>query len=211
MMPFTIPYNGSITREQWLINETRLVSRLRLDDGMDDDAIVELVRQQNLFQYPTEREILSKVRCCLRRLDALSDDPTLREQLTQLIAHGALEQRHQTNLYAMMRAYRLVGEFMVLVVGNCYRTRDLQLGKKEIRIFLNNLACQDERVAKWTDATITKICQVLNSCLASAGLKDSARSNQLVPVYLDGKLAELMAKNGDQDVLPAFNRFWAVD
>ena len=112
-----MPYNGAITREQFLMRETRLVAQLKADDHLTNEQIVERVTAENLFQYPTARELGSIARACCRRLDALSDDPTTRETLTCLVAHGTLEQARQTNLYANMRAYRLVWEFMFSVVG----------------------------------------------------------------------------------------------
>ena len=50
-------YRGTITREQWLLTETRAVAALRLEDGLTDEQIVEQNLLHNYFQYPTEREI----------------------------------------------------------------------------------------------------------------------------------------------------------
>lgn len=86
-------YRGSITREQWLVNETRTVARLMLDEGIADAAgLVDAVVSANPFQYPTERELKSITRACARRLAALSDDPQLRRRLVELIAHGTPDQ-----------------------------------------------------------------------------------------------------------------------
>ena len=79
-MDATTPYNGAITREQFLMRETRVVAQLRLDEGLTDQQIVSRVVEQNLFQYPTERELKSISRACARRLRALSDDPAAREE-----------------------------------------------------------------------------------------------------------------------------------
>ena len=55
-------YRGAITREQWLLTETRAVAVLRLEDGLTDEQIVEQNLLHNYFQYPTEREIKSVTR-----------------------------------------------------------------------------------------------------------------------------------------------------
>ena len=74
-------YRGTITREQWLVDETRVIARLMMEEGLTSDAeLIERVTSQNLFQYPTEREQASITRACARRLCALSDDPQTRHR-----------------------------------------------------------------------------------------------------------------------------------
>ena len=43
----------TITREQFLFHEMRIVARL-LDDGMDEEQVKEEVVANNLFQNPTK-------------------------------------------------------------------------------------------------------------------------------------------------------------
>lgn len=115
-MPTT--YRGSMTREQWLVNETRVVARLMADENLSDTKeIIEKVTAQNLFQYPTEREQKSITRACCRRLLALSEDEDVRASLINLAAHGSLEQLAQVNLYAMMCDNRVVWDFMTCVIA----------------------------------------------------------------------------------------------
>lgn len=56
----------TITREQFLFHEMRIVARL-LDDGMDEEKVKEEVVANNLFQYPTERMIKNIASVCLNR------------------------------------------------------------------------------------------------------------------------------------------------
>lgn len=197
-------YRGTITREQWLLTETRAVANLRLEDGLTDEQIVEQNLIHNYFQYPTEREIRSVTRACLLRLDNLSEDPALRDQLSRLIARGTPAQAAQTNLYAMMRTYRVVWEFMVTVVGEKLRTFDPALRKGEVTGFLEGLRAQSETVAGWSDATLNKIRQVLTKCLVQTGYLAGPRSTELRPVLLDLDLERAIRANGDAVALPAF-------
>ena len=197
-------YRGTLTREQWLLTETRIVARLRLD-GASDAEVLEQNLCHNYFQYPTEREIRSLTRACLLRLDNLSEDPALQLELTRIIAHGTSAQAAQTNLYAIMRTYRLMWEFMIGVVGRKYQTFDMRLAKHEIAEYLQGLRSQSDVVATWSDATLNKIRQVLAKCLAEAGYLASPRSDELRPVLLDLDLERLMRANGDAIALPAFN------
>ncbi len=197
------PYRGALTREQWLFREIRIVARLRLDEGLSDADIVERVVEQNLFQYPTERELKSIARALCRRLTALSDDEGRRAQLAHLIAHGTVDQARQTNLYAIACDYRVMWEFMTVVVASKRRQLDAHLPKREIVSFLEGLRTQDEKVAGWSDATLNKIRQVFVKCLEECGMYDRA-SEQLTSVLLDFELEGLIRANDDAAILPAF-------
>ena len=203
-MDATTPYNGAITREQFLMRETRVVAQLRLDEGLSSREVVSRVTELNLFQYPTERELASIGRACCRRLDALSDDPAVRTQLTQLIAHGTLGQARQANLYAVMRTYRMAWEFMVSLVGPHYRNLDPSLPRREMEAFLEQLRAQDSRVAGWSAATLNKIRQVLTNCLVECEMYDR-RAEALRPAFLDFTLEQAIRANGDDACLPAFD------
>lgn len=198
-----LPYKGAITREQWLFREIRLVAQLRLDEGLSDKELVSRVVEQNLFQYPTERELKSIARALCRRLTALSDDPERRARLARLIAHGTVDQARQTNLYAIACDYRVMWEFMTVVVASKRRQLDAHLPKREIVSFLEGLRAQDEKVAGWSDATLNKIRQVFVKCLEECGMYDRA-SEQLTSVLLDFELEGLVRANDDAAILPAF-------
>lgn len=200
-------YRGAITREQWLLNEARTVARLRIDEGLEDDEVLRRNREQNLFQYPTEREIASLTRACLLRLDNLSEDPGRRQGLTGLIAHGTPSQARQANLYAMMRTYRVVWEFMVSLVGRKLQSFYFHLERAEVAAFLESLREQSDEVASWSDSTFNKIRQVLVKCLVETGYLKSSRDTQLVPPLLDLDLEVAVRANGDGIALPAFNIF----
>lgn len=45
-------YNGAITREQFLFYEMRTMAKL-LNNGLNNEAAVERIMSENLFQYPS--------------------------------------------------------------------------------------------------------------------------------------------------------------
>ena len=199
-------YRGSITREQWLVNETRTVARLMADEGLQSTPdIVDAIAAGNLFQYPTEREVKSIARACARRIGALSQDPGLRDRFVDLLAHGTADQLKQTNLYAMMRDNRIVWEFMLCVVAVKFAALDATLRKHEIVDFIEGLRAQDEKAARWSPATMNKIRQVLTACLEQCGMYDR-RSEQLDPLFIDFDLEMAIRANGDEQALAAFGR-----
>ena len=106
------PYKGSgqITREQFLFYETRTTARLMVD-GLDDKEIIEKIIDENLFQYPTEKSIRQMARTCLARLKAMDD-----EKLVEALASKPSETAKQICMFAMMKRYRLIWDFMITVI-----------------------------------------------------------------------------------------------
>lgn len=197
-------YRGSLTREQWLLAETRTVARLMLDRGITDErGIVEHVTAHNSFQYPTEREVTSIARACVRRLNGLSEHDGTCRTLQDLIAHGLSDQAAQVNLYAIIRDNRILWDFAATVLATKTRTCDTRLTRAEVTSFLEGLRTQDERIARWSCATLTKIRQVITGCLMKCGRYDRA-TESLLPFAIDPTLESAIAINGDGPILPAF-------
>ena len=65
-----MPYNGTLTAEQFLFYEMRIVSKQYLENKSIEE-IIAYIKQDNLFQYPSERKE-SRLTCfCFMRLDDL--------------------------------------------------------------------------------------------------------------------------------------------
>lgn len=120
-----MPYNGTLTAEQFLYYEMRIVSRLYLE-GKKLDEIIECIQRDNLFQFPTERMIYRIASACYKRIIAL-DNPTLVYE----IANAPIDVAKQINLYSMMCYNRLVREFMEGLIGEKYRQQDYTFTKSK--------------------------------------------------------------------------------
>lgn len=75
-------YNGGLTREQFLFYEMRTTAKL-LNDGYSEPEAVEKIINENLFQYPTEKEIKKLARACVSRLKSMQDDTLITAIATQ--------------------------------------------------------------------------------------------------------------------------------
>ena len=197
----TTDYNGGLTREQFLFFEIRIVASLTVQ-GLDRDEILKRIREENLFQFPTERTVSSIAGACFRRIRAL-DSPTL----TRYLADAPAETAKQVNLYAMMKYNRIVWDFMTTVVGEKYRTQEFAFSRKDLNVFFFRLQEQNDSVASWSDGTITKIKQVLAKSLAECGYLDSVRATQLNPISIVPELEHEIRAKHDLASLPAFNCF----
>ena len=196
-----MPYNGALTAEQFLFYEIRIVAKLYLD-GKSIDEIIEYIQQDNLFQYPTEREVSRLTRACHKRLVALDN-----EKLVYELANAPVEVAKQINLYAMMRYNRLVREFMEGLIGEKYRQHDFSYTRKDINVFFSRLREQNDDVAAWSEQTIAKLKQVLTKCLIETEMLDSFRDHNLNPIFISAELESGIRENNDLTALSAFNCF----
>ena len=200
-MDVTMPYNGGLTAEQFLFYEIRIVSKQYLD-GKSIDEIIESIKRDNLFQYPTERKISKLARACHRRIVALDN-----KKLAYELANAPLEVAKQINLYAMMRYNRLVREFMTDIIGEKYRQHDFSYTKKDINVFFSRLREQNDDIAAWSEQTITKLKQVLTKCLIETEMLDSFHARELNPIFISAELESGIRENNDLTALSAFNCF----
>lgn len=190
-----------MTREQFLFFEMRTTARL-MAEGLSEKEIIERIVKDNLFQYPTEKSIQKMARTCMVRLKSLED-----ANLIVVIASQPAEIAKQVCLYAMMKRYRLIWDFMITVIGEKYRISDDSFGKIDLNSFFLRLEEQDDLVASWSDSTISKLKQVLTRMLVENEYIDSARATKLNPVWLQPVLENAIRANGDENALPAFNCF----
>lgn len=195
------PYNAAITREQFLFYEMRVTAKL-INENCGPEEVVERIVSDNLFQYPTEKSVKRMALACLRRLDALGD-----KSLTQAIATHPADVAKQICLYAMMKQYRLVWDFMITVVGEKYSLSDTTFGKIDLNSYFLRLQEQDDWVATWSDSTVTKLKQVIVKVLVENEYLDSVRATKINPVWLQPVLENAIRENGDEIALPAFNCF----
>ena len=193
------PYNGSLTREQFLFHEMRITARL-MSQGLSDKEIADMIIGGNLFQFPTERTIMQQVKCCILRLHAMNN-----ETLVRAIAEQPFEDAKQICLFAIMKQNRLVWDFMISVIGAKYQRQDYTYKRSDITTFLMQLQEQDDNVASWSETTIKKIGAVLSRLLIENEYIDDAKATRLNPVLICRVLENELRDSGDQIALSAFN------
>lgn len=197
----TSPYNGALTREQFLFPEMRVAARL-LYEGYSPDEAVQTIVENNLFQFPTERMTGNIAKVCIRRLKELPDD-----SLIASVSDDPAGTAKQVCLYAIMRDNRLVRDFMITVIGEKYRVQDMHFTASDLNVFFMRLQEQDDKVASWSDSTIKKIKSVIRRILIENEYIHEKGSDELQPVLISNKLENAILACGDNAALTAFNRF----
>ena len=140
-----VAYCGGLTAEQFLFPEMRLTAKLFLEGHSKREAI-DMIQRDNLFQYPTEREVSRMAGTCWKRLEVLEN-----KQLVHELAYGPIDAAKQIDLYSVMRYNGLVWEFMVDVIGEKLRNQDLSLTAKDMDAFFDDLQAKDSGVAGWSE------------------------------------------------------------
>lgn len=196
-MDIHTPYR-TITREQFLFHEMRIVAKLLLEEKSDSEIIGEVVTN-NLFQYPTEKSLNNITRVCLARFHQAES-----KELIDIVASGSSDAAKQACLFLMMNYYRIVWEFMIGVIGEKYRTQDLSFTKMDLNSFFTRLQEQNEVVASWSDATINKCKQILKKILIENGYLDNQKSEVLNNILLDLSVKEAIENINNRDALIAF-------
>lgn len=196
-MDIHTPYR-TITREQFLFHEMRIVAKLLLEEKSDSEIIGEVVTN-NLFQYPTEKSLNNITKVCLARFHQ-----TESKELIDIVASGSSDAAKQACLFLMMNYYRIVWEFMIGVIGEKYRTQDLSFTKMDLNSFFTRLQEQNEVVASWSDATINKCKQILKKILIENGYLDNQKSEVLNNILLDLSVKEAIENINKRDALIVF-------
>lgn len=193
------PYTAVITREQFLFYEMRMTAKLATE-GLSNEKIIERITSENLFQYPTEKTVQRMAHTCLQRLKALED-----QNLVAAIATQPSYVAKQICLYAMMKQYRLIWDFMITVIGEKYRSFDMSFGKIDLNSFFVRLQEQDDCVASWSVSTVERIKQVIQKTLVETEYLDSIKADRLNPVLINPLLENAIREAGQEIALPAFN------
>ena len=194
-------YNATLTREQFLFYEIRIVAGLLCNRHTKDEAL-EIIHSENLFQFPTERMINNIFNVCIKRINALDS-----KNLTYHLAHAPVDISKQVNLYAMMKYNGIVRDFMTYVIGEKFRLQEFQFSRSDLNIFFMELQDRVEGISKWSESTVNKIKQVLTKSLVECGYLDTAKSTTLNPVYLYPELEDEIRAKSDLSMLNAFNCF----
>lgn len=197
------PYIGSasITREQFLFYEMRTTAKL-MCEGLGDNEIIDRIVADNLFQYPTEKSIRQMAKACIVRLKDMVDI-----DLIEAVASQSSETAKQICLYAMMKRYRLVWDFMITVIGEKYRMQNFSFSHMDVNVFFMQLQEQDDYVAKWSESTMKKLRQILIRVLVENDYLDDIKADHINPVWLNPVLENAIRSNNDDRALTAFNCF----
>lgn len=195
---------GSLTREQFLMREMKIVATLRLQ-GLSSEEVIQHVVEENPFQYPSATNLRRVTRVCLARLDAFDKGVTnIADKLTVIVADGMHSAAAQANMYGMIRVYPLVKKFMVECIGERMQQQNYSFTRKDLNAFFTRLEVEDSSAAAWTESTEKRIKSTLLNLLVQAEFLPNKNAETLQRPLLDFDVRDCIKANGDANLLIAF-------
>lgn len=182
-------YSAKLTGESFLLYEFKIVAKLK-KEGFSDKDIKKMVLEENLFQYKFKSSINRRLTPLLQRVNIL-DNILINMLIDDPLGNGVV-----INLYAIMKNDRLFFEFMNEVIKEKLQNTYEIIEKKDINIYFEEKAEQNEMITKWSDATIKKLKQVIKKILSEAKVID-IKTGQVHKLIISHELKEYLIKIGD--------------
>ncbi len=187
-------YNGSIAAGSLLVRESRSIARLLLDNTADM-AWHQAIVIDNVLQKRSPETAKRLARLIKERLTLMEPE------FWRLIDKGSSDVIVQALLAASIKHSPLLGDFMDKVVKSHWQVFTKHLSAKDWQDYLETCAQVDPHIQKWTDATRSKLKQIIFRILAEAKYVDSTRSLELLPVSLTPAVKTYLLNNSEDYVL----------
>jgi hypothetical protein len=187
-------YNAEITAGSLLLKESRVVAQLLLQ-GADNTAWQRAIVVDNVLQKTSPASAKRMATLIRKRLELMP------RELWTMVADGTTEVATQSLLTAAIKHSRLLGDFMLQVLPNHYRSFDHKLLRREWDSFLTDCAHVDPAVNAWSQSTKIKIGQVVYRVLAEAGYLDNTRSLKLQPVSIAPEVSRFLYVHNEHYIL----------
>lgn len=179
---------GAVKFSFWFM-EFKAVVKL-LSEGITLDEVKEKNQKENIFGAPTTLragQIFSTISARIRALDAsfysIFMDSDLATQKLFVLA-GAMA--YDTLFFDFV--YEVVRE--KLIIGSN------EFSDSDINIFFKNKQLQDKKVAKWTDATLSRLGRAYKTMLFEAGMTDKGIPRTILKPILDPVMEHWLFDNG---------------
>lgn len=182
-------YSAKLTGESFLLYEFKIIAKLK-KEGFSDKYIRKMVLEENLFQYKFKSSITRRLTPLLQRVNILDNT------LIDMLIDDPLGNGLVINLYAIMKNDRLFFEFMNEVVKEKLQNTNEIIEKKDINIYFEQKAEQNEIITKWSDATIQKLKQVIKKILSEAKVIH-LKTGEVHKLIMSQGLKEYLIKIGD--------------
>lgn len=163
---------GAVKHAFWFMEFRKVVS-LRAE-GNSWDEIKQLNDKENIFGAPTSLRANQIWNTVSARIKCLDDSFYPIFQSCDVAAQKLFA------LVATMAYDTLFAEFVYEVVREKLIIGSNELADSDIRIFFKNKQEQDEKAAKWTEATLKRLGLSYKSFLLEAGVTDNKRGARTI-------------------------------
>lgn len=176
----------------WFMEFRKVVGLLA--EGKSLEEIKEFNHNENIFGAPTilrSEQIFSTVSGRVRTLDesfvkVFQESDVAMQKLIALVAAMAYDILFFDFVYEVIREKMIIG-------SNSFADSD-------IRIFFKDKQLQDEKVAKWTDATLNRLGRCYKTMLYEAGLTDKGKTERVILKPILDSVLEHWLEEHDMEV-----------
>ena len=184
------PYSAGAVKHAFWFMEFRKVVSLR-EEGKSWDVIKQLNENDNIFGAPTKlraNQIWSTVSARIKCLD---------DSFYPVFQSCDVAGQKLFALTAAMAYDTLFGEFVYEVIREKMIIGLNEFADSDIRIFFNNKQAQDEKAAKWTEATLKRLGVCYKTLLFEAGMTDKGKdTRKIFKPILDPAMERWMMDHG---------------
>ena len=163
---------GAVKHSFWFMEFRKVVS-LRAE-GQSWDVIKQLNEDENIFGAPTPLRANQIWSTVSGRIKCLDDSFYPVFQSCDVAAQKLFA------LAAAMAYDTLFAEFVYEVIREKMIIGTSEFADSDIRIFFKNKQEQDDKVAGWTEATITRLGRCYKTMLFEAGVTDKAKDTRKI-------------------------------
>lgn len=187
-------YLANITAGSLLIHESQKIASLLLS-GLTDEQIKTKVIDENLFQYRSQGALKMRLRLILARLLSMNQD------ILPMISEGDYILSIQSLLSCSIKHSRLLGDFMLQVIGTKIRIIDDSLSNRDWEKYLESCELIDPHVKDFTESTRKKLKQIIFRILVESKYLESQKLPKLIPVRIEPELKSFLTKYQENYVL----------
>ena len=172
-MPQKLPYTSSIKDMPLMFSEMKRTAML-LYEGKTSDEIVSLSMENNIYQLDKEKRRRDVPLRMIKRLSAIS------KPLVEVLAKGSDDDAKLIAFFALMKADRLLFEYMYEVYADRFNAGLDEITDKDFLDFIERKAQNSETVAGWSTINLKNIRGKIKSALCDAGLGKRKGDNLLI-------------------------------
>ncbi len=187
-------YSASITAGSLLIHESKKIASI-LMTGLSPGEVMKQVAQENLLQKRSPRSSRKQCSLILNRLTSMQPD------ILKLICEGDYLLSVQSLLACSVKHSRLLGDFMLRVIGSRVRIIDDRLSNRDWEKFLESCELEYPHLRRFTDSTRKKLRQVIFRILVESKYLESQKTLRLTPVHVAPELKSYLSINKEKYVL----------
>ncbi len=185
-----LPYTSSIKDMPFMFSEIRRTAKL-LCEGKTGEDIVLLSMEKNIYQLEREKRRRDVPLRMVKRLE------TLNKSLIEIVANGRDNDAKLVAFLALMKADRLLFEFMYEVYADKFRSGYNEITEKNFLEFIERKAQNSDVVSKWTPNNLVRVRNTYKNILCEAGLAKRVGDLLLIQKPLiDSQMRKLMDNEG---------------